>query len=78
MALDGGASGLDCYAQLALLLVPLIKPQGLVFLEIGIGQEADVCRLMEAQGWIWKASHKDLGGIVRCLVFARNHQLASS
>jgi release factor glutamine methyltransferase len=37
-ALDGGADGLDAYRALAPVVRRLLKPAGLVFLEIGAGQ----------------------------------------
>lgn len=69
LALDGGADGLDAYRALAGLLPARLAPEGRAILEIGAGQEDDVCALMQAAGLRHLQSHRDLGGHVRALVF---------
>ncbi len=68
-ALDGGKDGLDAYRRLAKVLKPLLKKEGLVFFEIGQGQEDDVILIMKEQGFHFLKSYKDLGKIERILVF---------
>jgi len=46
LALDGGESGLDVITRLIRGLPPKLKPGAQVLLEIGQGQEAEVCRLL--------------------------------
>jgi release factor glutamine methyltransferase len=70
LALDGGPDGLDAYRALAALLPARLAPAGRAVLEIGAGQEGDVCALMAAAGLRHLQSHRDLGGHARALVFA--------
>lgn len=71
LALDGGADGLNAYRALAPSLEPLCHPDSKIFFEIGQGQEMDVCDLMCQNGFEFLSEHKDLGGIVRVLVFKK-------
>ena len=68
-ALDGGRDGLDAYRILAAGLGGVLAREGLVVLEIGAGQEADVVVLMGAAGFVHLASRRDLGGHTRALIF---------
>ena len=69
-ALDGGEDGLDAYRRLAEVLKPLLKKEeGLVFFEIGQGQEDDVILIMKEQGFNFLKAYKDFGQIIRILVF---------
>lgn len=70
-ALTPGPSGLEAYARLAFACPRLLAPNGFCALEIGKGQEEDVARLFEAQGMHLASQHKDLQGIIRCLVFTK-------
>jgi len=49
-ALDGGADGLDVYRALIPAAATLLYPGGLLLLEVGIGQAADVARMFRAAG----------------------------
>ncbi|SEL38539.1 [protein release factor]-glutamine N5-methyltransferase [Bosea lupini] len=69
LALDGGPDGLTAYRALAAALPDHLHPRGLVILEIGAGQEEAVIALMEQAGLHHLASHRDLGGHIRGLVF---------
>lgn len=71
LALDGGADGLAAYRQLAKTLMPLTHEKTKIFFEIGQGQENDVVYLMVQNGFKLLAMEKDLGGIIRVLVFER-------
>ncbi len=70
LALDGGADGLDCYRRIAEDAGRLLKAGGLIVLEIGAGQSANVTALMESAGLRADAPPRpDLAGIPRALVF---------
>lgn len=66
-ALDGGAGGLDAYAAIARALPRLLAPGGTCVLELGIGQEAAVARLLRDAGLAPATARRDLGGIARAL-----------
>jgi release factor glutamine methyltransferase len=70
LALDGGEDGLAAYRMLAKTIPTILAPFGVVIVEIGISQESDVIPLFEREGFIAKAQRRDLGGIIRALVFA--------
>jgi len=62
-ALDGGADGLEAYRALGPLTERLLKPDGLVFLEIGAGQGPAVGKLIKTVEIV-----PDLAGIDRCVI----------
>ena len=66
LALDGGPDGLDFYRQLSHLALA-----EKLFVEIGQGQEHAVTDIMQQSGWTHQKSWKDLGGIVRVLLFQK-------
>lgn len=70
-ALFAGADGLDAYRALIPQLSPRLAPNGLVALEVGIGQDRDVAELLKTAGFtrVWTAS--DLGGVVRIVLAKR-------
>ena len=70
-ALTPGPSGLEAYGRLSRACARLLSSHGFCAMEIGLGQQKDVARLFEAQGLHLTAQHKDLQGIVRCLLFER-------
>lgn len=70
LALDGGDDGLTAYRALAALLPRRLAPGGLAALEIGIGQEKDVGRLMDEAGFT-VTQHADLSGVIRVLKLSR-------
>ena len=70
-ALDGGADGLDAYRALAKSVGTILKPDGLLFLEIGTGQAKSVTGLFQKDGWQLVEIISDFGQIERVLVFAR-------
>jgi len=65
-ALDGGPDGLDAYRTLARLLPGILKPGGMAFLELGLGQAEHVELLFENLAVVHVAP--DLAGIPRVLV----------
>ena len=70
-ALDGGADGLDDYRTLSDSILQVLKQKGLIFFEIGQSQESDVAKIMQAKKMRLEKSYRDLGNIVRVLVFSR-------
>ena len=70
-ALDGGPDGLEAYRELAGETRRLLRPGGNALLELGAGQAAAVMGLMAAAGLVPKAVRRDLAGIERVLVVAR-------
>ena len=73
LALDGGTDGLDAYRAIAQGAGARLFPNGLVVVEIGAGQDADVEAIFTAQGFALKSSRRDLGGHIRGLAFAVGH-----
>jgi release factor glutamine methyltransferase len=67
-ALDGGEDGLEAYRALAPVIGRLLKPGGLLFWEIGAGQEKAVSAILAGQRIGIVAIATDLAGIGRCIV----------
>lgn len=72
MALDGGNDGLDCYKEIAKDAGNFLKESGFLILEIGQDQEKDVIKIFEDSGLKFVEDIKDLGGIIRCLLFSKS------
>lgn len=70
LALDGGDDGLDAYRAIASQAPERMAAGGVLALEIGIGQTADVTDLCRMAGFERTAVHTDLGGVERVLEFA--------
>lgn len=70
LALDGGSDGMAAYKRLLPQLAGLLKPKGLVFLEVGENLEA-IIGLAHNNGLVINAIAKDYGGNYRCLIFTR-------
>lgn len=70
-ALDGGADGLDAYRAIAAGAPARLEAGGIVAVEIGIGQEADVEALFAARGLRRIGAARDLGDVLRALAFGR-------
>lgn len=69
LALFGGQDGLDAYRSLARALPSLLKPEGVVILEIGYLQAESVNEIMEKAGFSRLELRQDLGGHDRALIF---------
>lgn len=70
LALDGGSDGLDCYRRIALQGARLLKPDGLIVVEIGAGQSDAVTAIFRGAAFGPAAPPRaDLAGIPRALVF---------
>lgn len=70
-ALDGGSDGLDAYRAIAAGAAAHLKADGVVAVEIGIGQEAATEAIFAGHGFHMIQSAQDLGGVLRALAFAR-------
>jgi release factor glutamine methyltransferase len=70
LALDGGADGMSCWAQLLPRLEAVLAVDGMAFVEIGRGQENAVTAAAEKVNLQLHDSHCDLSGITRCLAFS--------
>lgn len=71
LALDGGSDGLASYRRIAEIAPLLLETGGMLFLEIGEGQEADVINIFSRQGLYYEQSFNDLSGIQRCITFKK-------
>ena len=72
IALDGGDDGLDAYRCIFNTIVPLLKKEGLLFLEIGKDQEKDVLSEGISAGFKLVDMKRDLKNIIRCLIFQKS------
>ncbi|MGB8817837.1 MAG: peptide chain release factor N(5)-glutamine methyltransferase [Rhizobiaceae bacterium] len=70
LALDGGMDGLDPYRTLSAQASAFLHPHGLVAVEIGYDQAAQVIAIFEAAGFRLAELRRDLGGRDRALAFA--------
>ena len=70
-ALDGGPDGLQDYRALSDTIAQVLKQKGLIFFEVGKGQEAAVTAIMQAKKLRFQKSYRDFGNITRVLVFSR-------
>jgi release factor glutamine methyltransferase len=66
-ALDGGPDGLDAYRALIPQAVSLLAPRGALVVEAGLGQSADIQRLMTAAGLTPERPAADLAGVLRAV-----------
>ena len=64
-ALDGGTDGLDFYRAIAAQWAPALRLGGSLLFEVGIGQAADVERLLTEHGFSDVHSSQDTQGIWR-------------
>jgi len=69
IALYAKNDGLAAYEQIAKNAKNLLKQNGKIYLEIGIGQSNQVIKIFEYFGWKFERVDKDLAGINRVLVF---------
>jgi release factor glutamine methyltransferase len=72
IALFGGETGTEIYAPLIAQAAMLLKPGGIVVLELGHNSAKDVSRLLAAPEWISVSITNDLAGIPRVASAFRN------
>ena len=71
IALYAKNGGLYAYEQIAQNAPNLLKPDGKIYLEIGIGMANQVIKIFNYFGWKFERIEKDLSGLNRVLVFTR-------
>lgn len=71
VALDGGEDGLEFYRLIAAKSAELLKPNGMITLEIGIGQKNSIEKIFALQDFKLKIVKRDLAGIERALLFTK-------
>jgi release factor glutamine methyltransferase len=72
LALDGGADGLASYRRIAAGARRVLKPDGALIVELGMGQEDAVATLMASHGLtVESGARRDLAGIPRALTLHR-------
>lgn len=69
LALDGGQDGLEAYRAIAKGAGDYLAIDGLIIVEIGADQMADVSAIFKESGFHLADERKDLGGHVRALAF---------
>ncbi|MBM3519609.1 MAG: peptide chain release factor N(5)-glutamine methyltransferase [Alphaproteobacteria bacterium] len=68
-ALDGGPDGLDAYRRIAAGAPSHMAAKARILVEIGKGQEGAVTAIFAGNGLSPGPCHRDLAGLIRCLVF---------
>ncbi|MCT4574841.1 MAG: peptide chain release factor N(5)-glutamine methyltransferase, partial [Alphaproteobacteria bacterium] len=71
LALFAENEGLNCYEEISKEVCKYMKPQGKLFLEIGVGQKTKVSCFMKKAGLRYLGQKKDLRGKIRCIVFQK-------
>lgn len=69
IALYAADNGLAAYKSIAKNAKNWIKPDGKLYLEIGIDQAAEIKNIFISNGWDLRRSEYDLSGIERVLIF---------
>lgn len=69
MALYAGNNGLAAYEAIAKNSLKLLKNDGKIYVEIGVGQSNPVIKIFNFFGWKFERVETDLSGINRVLVF---------
>lgn len=68
IALDGGEDGLDFYRAILHHWLPLLKPNGILAVEIGYDQKNDVTKLFENAGMAQIRAIRDLSENARAII----------
>lgn len=69
IALYAKNDGLAAYEQIAKNAKKLLKSDGKIYLEIGVGQSSQIIQIFNFYGWKFERVEPDLSGINRVLVF---------
>ena len=69
IALYAKKDGLAAYEQIAKNAKKLLKDDGKIYLEIGVGQSSQIIKIFNFYGWKFERVEPDLSGINRVLVF---------
>jgi release factor glutamine methyltransferase len=70
-ALFSGDTGLEIYDRILKEAGAVLRPNGLLVLELGFGLAEQVVEISRQSGWYVVLLRKDLAGIDRCLVLGR-------
>lgn len=70
-ALDGGATGLEIIERLALQAQDVLRPGGILAIEIGSEQGPAVSELLSSPEWVGTMLHQDLAGLDRVVLTRR-------
>jgi len=68
LALCGGEDGLDFYRAIVQNFSVALKPGGFLCFEFGMGQETEVCNILNEYDYVILNLRKDAGGIVRAVL----------
>ena len=68
LALDGGVDGLDFYRRIAAESAAVLRPEGILLLELGYGEADAVSGLLASAGFTGITVRKDFGGIDRMML----------
>ena len=68
LALDGGADGMDFYRRISDECVRILRPDGILLLELGYGESDAVSSLLAAAGFTGIMVRKDFSGIARMML----------
>lgn len=71
LALDGGEDGLDFYRAITRNYGRLLKPDGAICFEFGMGQEDAVCAILKAAGFSAPELRQDYRGVTRAVIANR-------
>ena len=69
IALYADNNGLMAYEQIAQNAKNILNQNGKIYLEIGVGQSAQIIKIFEFYGWHFERVAKDLSGINRVVIF---------
>ena len=68
LALHGGNDGLEFYRSIAELFCKVLKPEGLLCFEFGMGQGDDVCRILNSFGYTVLERSRDYNDRERAVI----------
>ena len=71
IALDGGEDGLRDYRQICKIAPNILKKDGFLIFEAGIGQARDICEIAQTNNLQHIETIKDLTGIDRCIILKK-------
>ncbi len=74
LALDGGLDGLDFYRAIVKNYGKLLKPEGYICFEFGMGQGAEVCQILESENFRILERKKDFHEIERAVLAQKNRE----
>lgn len=74
LALDGGEDGLDFYRTIIGNYKAVLKENGLMAFEFGMGQGDDVCQILVDNGFEILQRKKDFGNIERAVIARKNRE----